>query len=298
MVTKIIDLHIHTTRSDGALEPNEIIDQAVKNGVDTIAIADHDSTMAYTDELFAYAKEQGVNIIPAVEMSTRFKGVGVHVLGYNFNLNDENLLNTLSKLRNARQDYLVNVSSKLEELGYKVNVEKLKEAPSVTKAHISLDIVSNEENKELLMKNYGYIPSKGEFIETVMNEGCPAFVEKFSITPIKAAEIIHGAGGKVVLAHPVAYKHEDGIDSDWVLNLAKEMKADGIEANYIYVNRAEEIVDETKFWNNFATENGYFTTVGSDFHSSDGLRPEVGLVNVNFALSNEQVETILKNLKK
>ena len=81
---RIIDLHMHTTCSDGALSPFEIVDKAKENGVSTIAIADHDNTAAYTDELFAYAKEKGVEIIPAVEMSTHQKKIGVHVLGYNF----------------------------------------------------------------------------------------------------------------------------------------------------------------------------------------------------------------------
>ena len=148
------------------------------------------------------------------------------------------------------------------------------------------------------MQTFGHIPSKGEFIETIMNEGCPAYVQKFTINPVEAANIIHQAGGKVVLAHPVAYKHEDGIDQNFVLELAKAMNADGIETNYIYVNREDQVIDETKFWNEIALSNGYFTTVGSDFHSSDGLRPEVGLINTNFRLDDATITTILNNLKK
>ncbi len=294
---RIIDLHIHTTCSDGALSPNEIIDEAKKNNVSVIAIADHDSTFAYTNEFISYAKLNSIQVIPAVEMSTKFKGVGVHVLGYNFDLKNENLQTTLSKLRNARQDYLLNVASKLAELGYKLDVQKLQELPAVTKAHISLDVISNEDNVKLLLDNFGHIPTKGEFIETVMNEGCPAFVEKFSISPIDASKIIHDAGGLVVMAHPVAYKHEDGVDADWVLKLAKQMNADGIEANYLYVNREEQEIDETKFWNNFAKSNGYFVTIGSDFHAFDNIRPNVGFSNKSFKISGPEIKRILKNLK-
>ena len=295
---RIIDLHMHTTCSDGALTPFEIVDKAKENGVSTIAIADHDNTAAYTDELFAYAKEQGVEIIPAVEMSTHQKKIGVHVLGYNFDLENKDMIETLSKLRNARHDYLENVAVALERLGYKINTAKLDEIPAVTKAHISLDVISNPDNEALLLQNFGHIPSKGEFIETVMNEGCPAYVQKFTITPVEAANIIHLAGGKVVLAHPVAYKHEDGIDENFVLDLAKAMKADGIEANYVYVNREDQVIDESEFWNNLAISNGYFTTIGSDFHVSDGLRPEVGLVNTSLRLDESTITNILNNLKK
>ena len=190
------------------------------------------------------------------------------------------------------------MSKKLEDLGYEVNVEELKKAPSVTKAHISLDVVSNPNNNELLMKTFGHIPSKGEFIETIMNENCPAYVEKFSISSVEASEIIHLAGGKVSLAHPVAYKHEDGVDADWVANLVNQMKPDGLEANYLYVNRNEEEIDETAFWNEFATAHGLFPTVGSDFHAIDEIRPDIGFANKAFKLEPSQIDLILKNLKK
>ena len=143
---KIIDLHIHTTVSDGALTPKEIIDEAVKNNVHTIAIADHDTIDAYTDELFNYANEKNINLIHAVEISTKTKKTGIHVLGYNFNLEDKNFKQKLSLLRNARHDYLYNVSKKLNELGYLLNVEELDKIEAVTKAHIALDVVNNKDN--------------------------------------------------------------------------------------------------------------------------------------------------------
>ena len=83
-MTKRIDLHIHTTISDGVLTPKEVIDEAVKNGVAVISIADHDTIDAYTDEIFEYAKSKNIKLIPAVEISTKTKKSGIHVLGYNF----------------------------------------------------------------------------------------------------------------------------------------------------------------------------------------------------------------------
>ena len=102
---KKIDLHIHTNKSDGKLSPKEVIDEAVKNKVSTIAIADHDTVEAYTDELFSYAKEKNINLIPAVEISTKTKKCGIHVLGYNIDINNEEFRKSLFKLRNARHDY-------------------------------------------------------------------------------------------------------------------------------------------------------------------------------------------------
>ena len=97
-----IDLHIHSTLSDGVLTPKEIIDEAVKNGVSVIAIADHDNIDAYTDEFYNYAKENGIQIINAVEISTKTEKAGIHVLGYNFNIENAFLKEKLNVLKNVR----------------------------------------------------------------------------------------------------------------------------------------------------------------------------------------------------
>lgn len=293
---KRIDLHIHTTMSDGAFTPKQVIDEAYKNGVSVMAIADHDTTESYTDELFEYAKSKNIKLIPAVEISTKASKAGVHVLGYNFDWKDEKFKEELFKLRNIRHDYLHDVAKKLEEIGYYLNVEELDKIDAVTKAHIALDIVNNEKNKARLMNDFGYIPSKGEFIETIMNENCPAYVKKRTVSPKQAADIIREANGKVVLAHPVAYVHEDGFTDEDILNIINDMNPDGLEANYIYVDRNNNLINETKKWNEFAKENNLFVTIGSDFHNKDGIRPEIGFVNTNFTLTEEEVDKIVKNI--
>lgn len=290
---KIIDLHMHTTCSDGALSPKEIIDQAYKNGVSVISIADHDTIEAYSEELFGYAEEKGIKLIPGVEISTRNGKAGLHVLGYNYDLKNEKLIEKLSLLRNARHNYLCDVAKKLNELGYVVNVDELDKIDAVTKAHISKDVTTNKENEKLLLEVFGHIPDKGEFIETIMNEGCPAYVEKASITPAQAAELIREAGGVVVLAHPVAYKYEDNLTEEETLKIVKDMKADGIETNYIYIDRYNNKIDEVKFWNDFAKKNGYITTIGSDFHNDDGIHPVIGLLSENVSLSIEEQKELL-----
>ena len=247
-----IDLHIHSNLSDGTLSPKEIIDEAVKNNVNTIAIADHDTIDAYTKELYEYAKTNNINLINGVEISTKINKAGIHVLGYNLDLNNENFKQKLSSLRNARHDYLYNVAKKLEDLGYVINVEELDKIEAVTKAHISIDVINNKQNEDKLLKEFGHIPNKGEFIETIMNEGCPAYVKKETITPKEAGELIRSANGIVVLAHPVAYIYEDNLTEQDILELLKDMKADGIEANYIYYDRNNNRIDEVDKWNKFA----------------------------------------------
>lgn len=295
---KRIDLHIHTTVSDGWLTPKEVIDEAFKNKVSIIAIADHDTVDAYNDKLFEYARSKNIKLIPAVEISTKAKKAGVHVLGYNIDLNNREFKERLNKIRNARHDYLHDVAKKLEELEYYINVEELDKIDAVTKAHIALDAVNNPKNREKLLSEFGHIPSKGKFIETIMNENCPAYVKKKSVTPKEAAEIIRAANGKVILAHPVAYVHEDNFTDEDIIEIINDMKPDGIESNYLYVDRFDKKINETKKWNQFAKEHDLFVTVGSDFHNKDGIRPEIGFTNTDFLLSEDTIEEIIENLEK
>lgn len=294
---KKIDLHIHTNKSDGLLSPKEIIDKAKRKQVQTIAIADHDTVDAYTDEVYNYAKDNEIELITAVEISTKTKKCGIHVLGYNIDTSSKYLNESLKKIRNARHDYLHNVANKLNEMNYILNINKLDMIEAVTKAHIAMDIISNKTNEKQLLKQFGHIPSKGEFIETIMNENCPAYVKKETVTPKEAAEIIRKAGGKVVLAHPVAYVHEDNLTMNEILEIINDMKADGLEANYIYTDRNNNIVNEIEKWNKFAEENHLFVTIGSDFHMEDGNHAEIGLENVGVVLEDEKADEILEKIK-
>lgn len=293
---KQIDLHMHTNKSDGALTPKQIIDEAAKANLQAISITDHDTIDVYTDETIKYAKEKGIKLIVGVEISTKSDRCGIHVLGYNFDLNNEEFKQKLDKIRNARHDYLKAVAKKLEKLNYKINVEELDKIKSVTKAHISKNIIENEENKEELLKQFGHIPNKGEFIETIMNENCPAYVQKVTVTPKEAAEMIRKAGGKVVLAHPVAYANEDNMTVEEVQQLINKMKPDGLEAYYIYTNKNNEYINEIDKWLKLAKDNNLFSTIGSDFHIKDRHHAEIGMRNVGVKLEEETIKKILSNL--
>lgn len=293
-----IDLHIHTNISDGVLTPIEVIDEANKNGVSAISITDHDTIAAYNSDLFNYANKKEIKLINGVEISTKIDKCGIHVLGYSFDLSNKQFKDRLKKIRNARHEYLKNVVPKLKNLGFLVNVNELNKIDAVTKAHIALDIINNSQNKEILIKEFGHVPNKGEFIETIMNENCPAYVKKTSITPKQAAEMIREAGGTVVLAHPVAYEHEDNLTDKDIIQIVEDMKPDGLEANYLYVDRNNKMFDETIKWNKFAIKHNLFVTIGSDFHNIDEIRPKIGFVNTNFDVDKNEINEIIKNVTK
>ncbi len=276
-----MDLHIHTNCSDGDLSPFEIIDKAKINGVNTISITDHDTIEAYNDELFNYAKKNNIKLIVGVEISTKYNKTGIHILGYNFDLNNKVLKDKLFKLRNSRHNYLYNVGKKLQKLGYIVDIDKLDTIDAVTKAHIASNIVDNKENSELLMKEFNHIPNRGEFIETIMNEGGIAYTKKESITPKEASILIKQAGGEVILAHPVAYYYEDNLDEKDIDEIISTTQIDGIETNYIYIDKNNIKHNDIDKWTKYSKKHKLKATTGSDFHKEDGLHPTIGLINEN-----------------
>lgn len=182
-----------------------------------------------------------------------------------------------------------NVSTKLNELGYIVNFQKLDKIKSVTKAHIAEDIINNPANEKILLKKFKHIPNKGEFIETIMNETCPAYIKKDSISPLEAADLIREANGKVILAHPVAYTYEDNLTDQEIIQIINSMNADGIEANYIYINKYNNKINDSKKWNDIAKKHKLITTTGSDFHNHDNYHPTIGLLNEEINYSSDLI---------
>ena len=139
---KKIDLHIHTNCSDGDNSIYEVIDMAINNKLDMISITDHDTVMAYSDEVFKYAYDRGIELVTGVEISVKYNNETIHVLGYNIDVENENLNIKLEMIRNQRHIYLRDVADKFMTLGYIVNVDSLDKIEAVTKAHIALDVIS------------------------------------------------------------------------------------------------------------------------------------------------------------
>ena len=292
-----IDLHIHTLYSDGVLTPFEVVDEAVKNKVECIAITDHDTISAYSPELEEYAKKKGILIIPAVEISAKRKKIWFHILGYNIVFSNSHFQESLLKLKNARYQYLFDVVKKLNMHGYDLNIDELNQIDIVTKAHIAQNVVENPKNKNLLLNEFLHIPQKGEFIEKIMNENCPCYVEKYTISLKDAVDLIKVCWGFPVLAHPMAYQYENNILEDKILELIQETGIAAIEWNYVYVDKDWNKHNDTKKWNMFAEKYNLLSTVWSDFHFFDGVRPEIGLIHENLEHidSNFIIKEIIKN---
>ena len=265
------DLHIHSNKSDGKLSPKEIIDMAAKHGVKVIAITDHDTVAAHTKQVHDYAEEKGVVLLTGIEISSENARGGFHILGYNIDVNNEFLKQGIKRLKENRMAILSESARKLGELGFKVDTEELKKLESIAKGSIAENVID-------------------------MNKGCPAHVKKDHITPAEAAEMIRRAGGKVVLAHPVVYIYEKNFSEEDIVNVINEIKPDGIEANYVCYDKLNNRHYEYDRWKAIANKFNMFATIGSDFHRDDGIRPLVGFVNENIALSSDDEQKIKDNL--
>jgi len=197
-----LDLHIHSTASDGVFTPEEVVRKAKKEDFSIIALSDHD-TMNGVAAAVAEGEKQGVAVIPAIEMSTSWQGERVHMLGYGLNQNNKQLNRALNKFIKERIRRAKKITEKLNEQGFKIYWSDLssKENSSIGRPHIAQAVLSYPENREKLPKDMDW----GQFIENYLTKGKPAFVKKNKMDSVTAIKVINQAGGKAVWAHPAYY---------------------------------------------------------------------------------------------
>ena len=259
-----IDLHIHTTASDGTLTPAEVLSHADQLKLKAIAITDHD-TVAGSIEALRCGIPPSLGFLTGVEISAApppfYSGSGsFHLLGYSIRLDDPKLNQTLAKLRQARKDRNPAIISRLNNLGIPLTVDEVcKEAGAgqLGRPHIAQAIV-----------NKGVVATIDEAFEKFLGAGRPAYVDKFRIECSQAIEIILGAGGIPVLAHPglLNCKNEDQFDH--LIAGLKEMGIQGIEVYY-----SEHTPDQTRFFAELAQRHDLLMTGGTDFHGT--IQPEI-----------------------
>lgn len=280
---EVVDLHTHTSHSDGVLSPVQLIQRAAEHHVTALAITDHDSVDAYLEPTTYEAAEQyGVELVPGIELSTVDEdNCKIHVLGLFIDPHDSGIDDVITRQQLSRHQYAADVSQLLQADGWNIDVDSLLSDKALTKAHIADSVILDSSNTDRLAKEFGDFPTRGKFIETLMNEGGPYFVERHSISPGEAIDVIHAAGGLAILAHPVANTHE-GTTYERVVNLLNVYDFDGLEAIYYYFSKSQgdRKIDEIDKYVGLAKELGLLVTGGSDFH---GASPTLGnFVEVGF----------------
>lgn len=246
-----IDLHIHSTASDGRLSPAELVHKSVECGLNVIAIADHDTVDGITPALEAAKAFPGLRVIPAVEINTDVPHGEAHVLGYFIDYTGQKLNAVLAGLRSSRRQRAQGMIVKLGNLGVNIDWERVQEiasGSSIGRPHIALAMLER-----------GYISSFKEAFTKYISRDGPAYVEREKIGPVEAVTLVLQADGFPVLAHPLTINDPEG--------MVAELKAAGLVGIEAYYNGYG--AEETSRLVNLAEQHGLIATGGTDYHGLD-----------------------------
>lgn len=242
-----IDLHIHSTASDGSLSPGAVVAAARAGGLHVIAIADHDTVAGVADA--QAAAEGSVHVIPALELSTYDAGAEYHVLGYFVDTTNRSLMEHGARASGAREVRMHQMLERLGSLGVKVAFEDVLAA-----AGTKPDSLGRPHLARALHQR-GHVTSVSEAFDRYIGDQGPAFVPSALITPFDAIDIIHGAGGVAVWAHP----RPDALQTALAAFVAHGL--DGVECY-----RPRLTHGDTERISGIARDAGLFVTGGSDWH--------------------------------
>ena len=246
-----VDLHIHSTVSDGRYRPEEIVQKAAALGLAIIALADHDSVDGIAPALATAEAFPQLRVIPCVEVSTDTPNGEAHVLGYFIDYTSGELKTSLESFRNSRERRAQGMIAKLRDLGIDIEWQRVKEIAgdgSIGRPHLA---------QAMLEK--GYITSLKEAFTKYIAQGGPAYVEREKMTPVEVVELILRVNGLPVLAHPFTVS-----DTETMIIAMKSAGLVGIEA---YYNSYTD--DEIKSLVSLADKHKLITTGGSDYHGLD-----------------------------
>jgi 3',5'-nucleoside bisphosphate phosphatase len=256
-----IDLHLHTTHSDGSLRPAEVLALAQKAGVTALAITDHDIVDGIPEAIDTGAR-LGIEVLPGVEISSFDGKSELHILGYCITWQDETLLGRLATLRESRHRRNPLIIERLQALGLDLTYDEVRAlagTESVGRPHIA----------RLLMEK-GYVTSAKDAFDRYLAEGRPGYVARELPTPAEAIAWIRDAQGVAVLAHPTWVKESnDGLPA--FVRTLKNNGLGGIEVHYSTHTR-----QQTARFLELAKQFGLLITGGSDFHGLTKPDIEVG----------------------
>jgi len=243
-----IDLHTHTTASDGKCSPTENVRLAEDRGLKAIAITDHD-TVSGIQEALDVAQNLQVEVIPGIEVSTSIEGREIHVLGYFIDFQNEELNAELSKLRETRNLRNEMMIERLNELGIEITLAEVKEKQKKKGGNVGRPHIA-----EVLMDK-GIVADLTEAFEVYLGKEGKAYVNPPRISPFEGMELIKKYGGVPVLAHPGLYDYDE---------LIEQMVEKGLQG--IEVHHPDHSPEEQVHYRKIAEQFGLIQTGGSDYH--------------------------------
>ena len=251
---KIVDLHAHTTASDGSYTPTELVRYAKKKGLSAIAITDHD-TVAGVEEASIEGRKLGVRVIPGAELSTRMDDCDVHMTSLFINCKNKQLIKRLDDMAASRQERNYKMVDKLHEAGFQIDrsdLDALGEGKILARGHIAQILIAR-----------GYATELKEALRKYLSKGTPGYVQKEVLSPEECIQLVHDAGGLIFVAHLHQIDPQDPEHCKDVARRLIRMGADGLETQYC------EFDDEWRqATEQIAQECGCLRSGGSDFHGT------------------------------
>lgn len=289
---RLVDLHCHTTASDGILSPTELVKLAKEVGLIAVGIADHDQ-VAGIDEAMVAGGKYGIEVVPSVELSTYWiekNRKEFHVLGYYIDWKNPSAAEKLAYFKEERDQRAEASLLVFEELGYVVDREFLKSISSgaIGRPHIARTILENPKNAELLNKNLGEGHDWQGFFNAYLTPGKPAYREKVGFGPKEVVNFIHNHHGVAILAHPgydVAIGDAETLDQFVVWGI------DGLEA-LAPTETIERSKECTKYFSKYAKKNGLLITGGSDYHGIANNTVGLGMIGWGMEIGYEYLEKL------
>jgi predicted metal-dependent phosphoesterase TrpH len=275
---KRIDMHMHSTYSDGIRTPSELIVMAKSKGLAGIALTDHDSMEGFP-ELSAVAAPAGVEVMTGVELSCEYNGKDLHVLGYGADTGNVPLQGLLREFRGARERRGIRIVEKLAEQGVHIDMARVM-------AKAGLGALGRPHIAEALVEA-GYVTDHAQAFARYIGEGCAAYVDKYKMQPSQAVASIQAAGGLAFIAHPGYYME----DFDKFLHLLDE-GFDGVEVFHPY--HIPPVITRLLA---LARDRGLLISGGSDFHGFAG-RDNMGEPAVPHALFERIQETLVERRRQ
>lgn len=275
---KLIDLHTHTTASDGSMSPGELVRHAKEMGLAAVAITDHD-TVDGVEEALEEGKRQGIEVIAGLEISLDYHRE-LHMLGYflhNTHSKIQPLLGSLKENRRLRNPKIID---KLNELGLHLTMDE-------AAAEAGGEVIGRPHIAKALLKK-GYVKSTAEAFDKYLAEGKPAYFKKDKLDPEEGIRAIIAAGGIPVVAHPVHLNLSHG-ELDALFQQLKQAGLAGIEAYYV-----DNTEDMTGNLLRLAIKHDLLATGGSDFHGSFKPEIEIGTGRGNLKVPYEVLERMKK----
>jgi predicted metal-dependent phosphoesterase TrpH len=248
-----IDLHAHSTSSDGTFTPTEVLRLAAERGLDVVALTDHDTTDGLREALAA-AAEEGIELVPGVEFSATYEGSSIHVLAYWPDPTHPGFVEELRRLRDDRFRRGEQMVEKLQRLGYPISFERVREisgGKNIVRPHIARALVEA-----------GVVPTeKDAFTEEFIADGGRADVQKHALHPLDALALIREAGGVCVLAHPGMWASQRSVPEELIEQMAEGGMA-GLEADH-----PDHTPEQRLHYRDLAGRLGVVATGASDFHA-------------------------------